>query len=191
MPVRLLTFVFITTLSCSTGLRAQSSKTKVFKAPAAATISLRYRRTDSEKDYIGCTASFEYATRDDQKRVNNDWDLCLQGHGIERYPYTITPRTVTNDKSEIWDLGEVKFEEVRVESHKAKSAVAARWDQEGRHGLTPRTGHVYLLHTLDDDSDFWTKFEVIEITPNKGVTISWQLLTRPQRMLDKARKKTL
>ena len=178
----------------SSDLMAQKRKSRSPKFDRSGVVELSYRKlrevkTEEQKkifeaEYIAATMSFEYATRDDINITKNDWDVCLQGSGVKRQPYYLTPRTVTDDESQIWDLGKVDFQKVTMKSVKTGTAKAAKWDEEGRgHGLQPVVGHTYLIHTVDTHSDFWTKVKVTEVIPMDGITLEWELLTEPQRAM--------
>ena len=152
------------------------------------TFVLEWRRTSSEADYHKATGSFEYATHLDHERTLNDWDLCLQGAGTERQAYSLVVRTVTDDRSDFWDVGKIPFEKVNKKSIRMRGVRVPSYDGTAfGAGLPPKIGHTYVVRTLDSDSDFWAKFTVTAIIPKKSVTIRWQLMSTPQRALDTMR----
>lgn len=134
-----------------------------------------------DDDYLHATYSFEYATRDDMERIHNDWDVVLQGGLTPKQPFMLMVNSITNDRSRIADLGVVRL----------KAIDRAFTTTEGHAALAfkdlpkAKTGHAYLVHTLDDDSDFWAAFRIDEIVPGHSVLMSWKLLTEPQRRWDR------
>ncbi len=152
------------------------------------TVRLHARKTPKARDYVRATMSFEYATRDDAKRVANDWDLALMGLGVPLKPFVLDPRTVTNDKSLLWDVGDLPLAKADKASVKKKGVRVSVYD-DTRAGLPCLLNHTYILHTQDQDSDFWVKFRVTKLTPNRSIVIAWELLTKPQRRLDAQRKR--
>ena len=118
------------------------------------------------------------------------WIVYLDGAGTKRRPYRFNVRTVVDDKSDIWDLGPTLFKKVTKKSIKNKGAKKSPYDGTfWGTGAKPVVGHSYVVHTLDGDSDFWSKFTVEKIVARGSVTVSWELLTTPQRKLDQDRKK--
>ena len=99
------------------------------------------------RSYIKATFSFEIGTRDNVSRVHNGWDL--------RYGWG-NFYTVGNRQSRIVDLGQLEWLQVRLADLPRLPASAG----------TPRdrppavTGHMYLVHTMDRDSDCYALFRV-------------------------------
>lgn len=171
-------------------LLASAGISQIPEKERSGTFVLEWRKTDSDADYHRATASFEYATRLDAKRTLNDWDLCLQGSGEKRRPYSLVVRTVTDDRSDFWDLGAVKLEKVTKKSVKKRGLKSPVYDGTAAGaGLPPVVGHVYVVHTKDSDSDFWARFRVKAVVPRTSVTIEWELLSTPQRKVDADREK--
>ncbi|MCK6461825.1 MAG: hypothetical protein L6Q95_18245, partial [Planctomycetes bacterium] len=113
------------------------------------------------KDYEKATYSFIFATRDDPGlgRTRNDW--CLQyGNGGDM----LDVRMVTDDLSTITDLGPGDW------------ALLARRAaiQERETDRTPaRFGHIYLVHTLDTDENFFALLRVTALRPGDRVAFEW------------------
>lgn len=155
--------------------------TSKWTPPKASTCELRYRKSESLDDVIAAHASFEYGTQD--LRVTwNTWDLSLEGDGTERNPYILRVIITTDDKNEIFDLGTADFDKVGVGHAKGVVGVGP----ENQAGIPLVVGRVYLVHSVDTLSNFWAKFRVDKATAKSGVTITWQLLTKPQRYRDQS-----
>jgi len=43
------------------------------------------------------------------------------------------------------------------------------------------TGHVYVVHSKDRDTDFYTLFRVEKLVPSDQVTISWKVVPAPKK----------
>ncbi len=179
-------FLFLVTLATAQGIKEKKTDTYA----TSGQITLLWRKTLSESDHTNATMSFEYATRNGLKLTGNDWDVALQGEGSKQQPYMLDVRMVTDDKSDIWDLGKTPLRKVTKKSAKKKGAKRSPYDGTfSGTGIPPVAGHSYLVHTVDRDSDYWAKFTVDKVSPRKSIKISWELLTTPQRQLDKDRKK--
>ncbi len=135
-------------------------------------------------EYVKATMSFEFATRDDMKAVRNDWDICLQGRGHKRSPFEFIARTVTDDSSRIWALGKMPLSRVSRSTVRSRVKAAPLKDDE-HEGHLALTGHCYLVHTVDSDSDLWAAFRVIAIIPGEAVQIEWKLLSKPKKITRK------
>ncbi len=116
--------------------------------------------------YIAATYSFEHGTRDDEGATHNDWDFVLQRE--------ITVCTVTDDHSEIWDLGELSY----ADGRSGKVAPA-----HGTRTHSPIRGHLLAIHTLDDDSDLWTLLRVEATVPGESMVFSYSVLRDPSALL--------
>lgn len=126
-------------------------------------------KLDKDRAYVVATYSFEHATRDDEdKVVRNDWDL-LYGNG-QGDPFTVC--TVTDDTSRIWDLGEADFDKFRP-GDAGQNAGA------GAEDAIARKDHLYVVHTVDSETDLWAKFQVLEVDPGRSVMIRWEAIADP------------
>lgn len=137
-------------------------------------------------EYVQATMSFEFATRDDMKAVNNDWDVCLQGLGTKDSPFHFIARTVTNDESRIWALGAMSLDEVTRSSLRSRQNPPALGPDDHESHLA-WTGNCYLVHTIDDDSDLWAAFRVVDLIPGESVRIEWKLIGTPRKIRAKTR----
>jgi hypothetical protein len=126
----------------------------------------------SEDPYTAATFSFEHDTRDDRAKTRNDWDFVVGNRGPDS-PDELNIRTVTDDRGQIWDLGVTSFN------------AALRGDvpmSEGATRATVKPGHVYLVHTLDSESDYWVLFKVLEARPGRDLIIEWVKVDDPTRL---------
>ena len=111
------------------------------------------------RSYDKATFSFGHAVRDDpgMAKVRNDWDLLYDGKQFR-------VRTVTDDRSTIRDLGKTTWNDLqRVQELKEPWELIA----------TPRFGHVYLIHTVDKDTNYFTLVRVSGIKPGDQVAFEW------------------
>jgi len=115
-------------------------------------------------DYEKATFNFAFGVRDDpgRKRTRNDW--CLQyGNGGD----TLEVCMVTDDRSTITDLGERGWEALaRIE----------RLPERGSARVAARYGHVYLIHTLDRDENFFALMRVTALRPADMLAFEWVAL---------------
>ena len=113
-------------------------------------------------DYETATFSFEHGIRDDvDLRVSrNDWEL-QYGNGGDWFDV----RMITDDQSTIRDLG------VFVSWSSLPTTTQDLGEDGQRAPVQP--GHVYLVHTLDSDSDHTSVFRVAEFVAGDRVTIEW------------------
>lgn len=124
---------------------------------------------DNERAYVVATFSFEHATRDDEQNVvRNDWDL-LFGNGQGNQ---LTVRMVTDDASRMWNLGEVDFDTF-------KPGDAGQNAGTGGENAVAREKHLYVIHTLDSETNLWAKFQVLELEEDKSVIFRWELIEDP------------
>ncbi len=136
----------------------------------AALVSRTYAlKLDKARAYVVATYSFEHATRDDVDNVvRNDWDL-LYGNG-QGDPFTVC--TVTDDTSRIWDLGEADFDEF-------KPGGVAQNVGKGGEDAVARKNHLYILHTVDRETNLWAKFQVLEVAADQSVILRWERIDDP------------
>jgi hypothetical protein len=118
-------------------------------------------------DYRVATFSFEKDTRDDVEGTRNDWDFVLSGYGGTQL---IDVTTVTDDRSLIRDLGPIDFD------------AALRGDflpGEGAEAAEAILGHLYVIHTLDTESDHWVLMRIVEMTPGEDMVFEWVIVKEP------------
>jgi hypothetical protein len=113
------------------------------------------------RDYEKATFSFIFGIRDDPglAKTRNDW--CLQyGNGGSTFDVCM----VTDDRSTITDLGADDW----------KGLAKRRGISERSGSREPaRHGHIYLVHTLDTDENFFSLFRVTAIQPGDLVAFEW------------------
>ncbi len=126
----------------------------------AAVVARRFARNlgaESKAAYTASTYSFEHATRDNRRRAHNDWDFEFGNSGS-----ILDVRTVVVDRSTIRDLGPPRLE---GSPPIPPSADSVRIDA--------RPGHVFLIHTLDRDTDRWFEMQVLEIREAQWMVFRW------------------
>ena len=124
---------------------------------AAVVEEVLYARSEFH-DYERATYSFEHATRDDPDGVvRNDWDLEFQGRQFN-------VRMVTDDTSEIVDLGEMSWADV---------AGGGPLPQRYAWTAPVHAFHVYLVRTRDSESALTTLLRVKALDPDLHVALEW------------------
>ncbi|MDF1700520.1 MAG: hypothetical protein P1V36_05110, partial [Planctomycetota bacterium] len=121
----------------------------------------------SSNAYAAASFSFEHDTRDDVKATRNDWDFVYSAHGGDDW---LRVRTVTDDRGLIWDLGVMDFEQ------------ALRGDVPPTEGLERakiQAGHLYLIHTLDSETDHWVLMKALEAEPGEALIFEWVVVEDP------------
>ncbi len=123
---------------------------------------------DRDRDYLVATYSFEHATRDDPNGVvRNDWDIEFgNSEGM------INVRMVTDDSSRVWDVGEVDFDSFTVRALGEKLP-------KGAEQAFAEVSHVYVVHTLDTETNLWAKMEVLDADPARSMIFRWQVIDDP------------
>ena len=115
----------------------------------------------STASYQEATFSFGHAVRDDPRNriTRNDWDILFTKKSDLRVC------TVTDDRSTIVDLGDKQFDEIE------KLPSLPPWTNRRTY---PKAiaGHVYLIHTLDSDSDYMSLIRVIDVKP-ASIKMEW------------------
>ncbi len=90
-------------------------------------------------------------------KVRNDWDLLYDGK-------VFSVCTVTDDRSTIRDLGKTTWNDLqRLQDLKEP------WELQ----TAPRFGHIYLIHTVDKDTNYFTLVRVSGIKPGDRVAFEW------------------
>ncbi|MDF1839739.1 MAG: sigma-70 family RNA polymerase sigma factor, partial [Planctomycetota bacterium] len=112
------------------------------------------------RNYVAATFSFEYGTRDDPGDVvRNDWDLKFSDRGFR-------VNTVTDDRSQIFDLGKVRLADV----HPGLLDGAKRATET----FAPTSlGHSYVVWTRDSETDLVHAFEVVGLEPGDHCELDW------------------
>jgi hypothetical protein len=124
---------------------------------------------DRNKADTASTFGFESGTRDDMDKSRNDWDF-MYGSGRTR----IDIRTISDDAGFIWNLGVVDFENLPEDVLKTAQS------KEETEALL---NHVYIIHTVDSDSDLWSKMKILEIDSMKWMIFQWEVIHNPNKVL--------
>lgn len=125
----------------------------------------------AHRDYEKATFSFEFALRDDpNSTIGNDWDLQF-GSVPNHFHVTM----VSDDRSRIADLGEATLEQLDLAQLEKLPATA----RPQREFVPAIVGHVYVVHTVDRNTDLYAVFRVDEITQNRSCNISWKRIDAP------------
>ena len=131
------------------------------------------------KDYEKCTFSFAHGVRDDPDRAitRNNWDL-QYGNGGDVFHVTM----VTDDRSKLIDLGELTWMELSKVGFAVPRPYAVPTRDGGRQ---VKVGHIYLVRSVDSDSDHTALFRVENLIPGDRVQFTWlmhnQLFPSPAR----------
>lgn len=140
--------------------------------PKTATLLAR-RTVEGRDNYVDAAFSFQHGVNGEEGRkiTRNDWDL-LFGNSAEDDTFDVT--MVTDDCSRIKDLGEMNWgAPYRVRS------LAAYLKPTREPSVKAVVGHMYLVHTADQDTDLYTLFRVEALEHGKSVTISWKIIPSP------------
>ena len=127
-------------------------------------------------DYDKATYSFEFGIRDDPTvSIGNDWDL---QYGSVPNHFHVT--MVSDDRSRIVDLGNGKLDE--LDFKRLRKLPAFGFPQ--REFVQAVAGHVYLVHTVDRNTDLYALFRVDALEENHRCDISWKRIPAPGTELD-------
>ena len=196
--MNLATYVGLVILSCfAFGLSssAQVGAVENWREIGAKSVTL-YSRAKYKDKYAGygkSTFSFKYGLRSDdvdQAKTHNDYELQFGGMSIDGDSDWFGVTMVTDDRSRIKDLGELNWADLvdvpalpaAAEPQKGISlSFKTRNFEESSNGQVTRVaeGHMYVVHTRDTDSDFYTLLRVDKLVPGDEVTISWKNVPAP------------
>ncbi len=125
------------------------------------------------RDYQKATFSFEFGVRDDPKFLHaNDWDL-QYGNGGDHFHVTM----VSDDRSRIVDLGQINWDGF---AKKGLPKLVPN-PQPRREFVQTIPGHIYVVHTVDRNSDHYAVFRVDAVDQAKGTCeIEWRLANAPK-----------
>lgn len=125
---------------------------------------------DKHEDYEACTYSFEHAIRDDPGLVktHNDWDIMF-GNGGDVFAVTM----VADDRSRLVDLGPMEWSDLATQKITAPEPHPSPAREPS---LPVLAGHVYLVRTVDDDTDATTLLRVETLDPGQRVKFTWRPL---------------
>ena len=124
------------------------------------------------RDYQKATFSFEFGVRDDPAYQHaNDWDL-QYGNGGNHFHVTM----VSDDRSRIIDLGKMDWEQLDT----TRLARLPPHPQPRREFVPTAEGHLYMVHTVDRNSDLYALFRVEAVDQRQGkCDITWRVVDAP------------
>jgi hypothetical protein len=187
---------FCTTLFGTTFLNAQSSDLENWIASEPGTVTLYSRANNENKnDGYGKSAfSFRYGLRSDagSGMTRNNYEIEYGGMNINGDSNWFRVTLVTDDCSRIRDLGEMRWADIfevpdLPASLEPQNGIALSFKsknfEESSNGQVSKValGHMYVLHTKDSFTDFYTLFRVDKIIPNNDVTVSWKNVPSPRK----------
>jgi hypothetical protein len=133
-------------------------------------VTLLSRRTHG--DYMKATFSFKFGIRDDPdyRITRNQWDLLFDnGDG------GFSVGMMMGDRSRIVDLGEKSWGELE------KVPVVTALPEGARAGTVSATqGHMYVVHTVNSNTDLYSVFRVDWLEPGDQCVISWVNVPSPE-----------
>ena len=113
-------------------------------------------------DFLESTFSFEFGTRDNQHGPGQDWDVqYTNGKFLAQVNH--------GDGSRIVDLGQLTWDQVRLVD---LPELPARAKDAGAPAIA---GHIYLVHTIDANSDLYSLFRV-ERQAEASCDITWKVI---------------
>lgn len=156
-------------------LRGQTSNEVPFKVevqtePRQVTLLAR-RVTNGQDNYVNACFSFEFGMngQGSLRLTLNDWDI-LFGNDPNRDTFDVT--TAGTDRSRIQDLGALNWGDV----FQVPVLDPLPTDEPEVNAVV---GHMYVVHTIDSNSDLYALFRVEALDPRKSVTISWKSVRSP------------
>jgi hypothetical protein len=139
--------------------------------------------------------SFQFGLRSDAgtSKTHNDWELEYGGLNWNGDTDWFNVTMVVDDRSRIKDLGALQWSDIAevpilpaglkpAQGKAFRTASLPAGVEESTNGQMTRVvlGHVYVVHSKDGDSDFYTLFRVEELVPSTQVTISWKNVPSPE-----------
>lgn len=122
-------------------------------------------------NYDQATYSFEFGIRDDPTvSIGNDWDLQF-GSVPQHFHVTM----VSDDRSRIVDLGSKMLGEIEVGSLDELPATPF----PRREFVRAIEGHVYLVHTVDRNTDLYALFRVEKLNADDSCDLVWKRIASP------------
>jgi hypothetical protein len=162
--------------------------------PRTATLFSRAKYKDKFEGYGKSAFSFKHGVRSDVRRhiTGNNYELeygNISWNGDSDW-FAVT--MVTDDCSRIKDLGELNWSDVfdvpylpaTVAPQKGiRMPAKTETYEESSNGQVTRVavGHIYVVHSKDSESDFYTLFRVEKLAPSDEVTISWKAVPSPEQ----------
>jgi len=145
--------------------RVVESKTHRLQGRVRAVLNRTHARTISDIGaYAAATFSFQFDTRDDVAQARNDWSIQLTGSD------RLDIRMVTDDRSFAWRIPSGRVDQLPVPDQMGPGA-------EGFERL--RRKDLFLIHTLDSETDRWDLLRVLELKRGKWLVFEWLPLEDP------------
>ena len=178
----------------SFSIKSQSLSEENWRDTDPQTVTL-YSRIKHKFDGYGKSAfSFKHGLRSDigKERTKNNYEISYGGISINGDSDWFKVTMVTDDCSRIKDLGELNWSDIfdvpilqaSIEPHKGiRTPLKTETFEESSNGQITRVtaGHIYVVHSKDFDSDFYTLFRVDKLIPSDEVTISWKIVPSPEQ----------
>ena len=162
--------------------------------PNTVTLFSRAKYKDKVDGYGRSTFSFRYGVRSDVGReiTRNNYELQYGNINWNGDSDWFTVTMVTDDCSRIKDLGELKWSDIvevpllpaSLEPPRGiRGPSKTETYEESSNGQVSKVvaGHIYVVHSKDSDSNFYTLFRVENLVPSDEVTISWKRVPSPEK----------
>ncbi len=191
----LLTILLILCLDAGSVLgQSKEARNWFSETPSTATLLSRIKHRDKEGGYGLSAFSFRHSLRSDVGTfvTRNNYELLYGNMDLNGDLDWFVVSMVTDDQSRIKDIGELNWEQVfnvpflpaspephkgiRLDPKAAGFAESSDW-QIAR----VIAGHMYVVHSKDRDTDFYTLFRVEKLIPNNEVSISWKNVPSPEK----------
>lgn len=183
--------LLLTVVSPSAKPQSRFSETWRHTKPKTVTLFSRAKYRDKFEGYGKSAFSFNHGVRSDvgEHITRNNYELLYGGINWNGDTDWFSVTMVTDDRSRIKDLGKLKWSDRFDVPFIPASAVPGsgiRWPsktetfEQSSDGQVTKVvaGHMYVLHSKDTESDFFTLFRVEKLEPRDKVTISWKVLRR-------------
>jgi hypothetical protein len=174
--------------------QARSEKNWRDVEPKTETLYSRAKHKDKFETYGKSTFSFKHGVRSDVGRqvTRNNYELQYGGISWNGDSDWFTVTMVTDDCSRIKDLGDLNWSDVfdvpflpaSIEPQKGiRMPSKIETYEESSNGQVTKVvaGHIYVVHSKDSGSDFYTLFRVEKLVPSDEVTISWKVVPSPEK----------
>lgn len=181
-------FIVLTLHAFSLSAITQPTSSKNWRSVKPKTVTLFSRaKYKDEVGYGKSTFSFRYGVRSDLGReiTRNNYELQFGNVNLNGDSDWFTVAIVTDDRSRIKDLGKLKWSDIVKVPFLPASTELEGITVPPKEALSNVTkvvrGHLYVVHSKDSDSDFYTLFRVDNLVPSDKVTISWKLVPSPEK----------
>ncbi|MBP6214369.1 MAG: hypothetical protein KA447_15120 [Pyrinomonadaceae bacterium] len=162
--------------------------------PKTVTLYSRIKYIDEYKGYGKSAFSFKNDVRSDvgQKITGNNYELQYGSINLDHDSDWFKVSMGTDDCSRIKDLGELNWSGIfdvpylpasPEPRHGVRMPSKTETFEESSGGQVTKVvvGHIYVVHSKDSDSDFYTLFRVDKLVPSDEVTISWKVVPSPEK----------